>query len=114
SGGDDRGERSVEEVNARAARWAHRLARVGVGRGDRVLVLVGKTPEWHPIMLALLKLGAVSIPCSEMLRHRDLAFRAEHSGAQLVVADRAAEQEVKGLDVDALYTDAADMDTEPA
>ena len=28
--------------------------------------LVGKTVEWHPIMLALLKLGAVSIPCCRL------------------------------------------------
>ncbi len=58
-------------------------------------------------MLALLKLGAVSIPCSEMLRHKDLAFRCEHSSARLVVCDRAAEPEVEGLNIDAIYTDAA-------
>jgi acyl-coenzyme A synthetase/AMP-(fatty) acid ligase len=101
------------EVDARAARWTNRLARAGVGQGDRVLVLVGKTLEWHPIMLALLKLGAVSIPCSEMLRRKDLEFRVEHSGARLVVADRPAEAEVADLDVDVLCTDAADLDAEP-
>jgi acyl-coenzyme A synthetase/AMP-(fatty) acid ligase len=105
-------ELTFDEVNARAARWANRLARAGVEQGDRVLVLVGKTPEWSPIMLALLKLGAVSIPSSEMLRHRDLAFRIEHSGARLVVADRAAESEVTGLAADVLYTDEAQLDGE--
>jgi acyl-coenzyme A synthetase/AMP-(fatty) acid ligase len=103
---------SFEEVNASTARWANRLARAGVTEGDRVLVLVGKTPEWSPIMLALLKIGAVSIPSSEMLRHKDLAFRIEHSGARLVVADRAAETEVTGLDAEVLYTDAAQLDGE--
>ena len=101
------------EVNARAGQWANALAKRGVERGDRVLVLVGKTPEWHPIMLGLLKLGAVSIPCSEMLRHKDLAFRVEHSGAQLVVADRPAEDEVEGLGAEVLFTDAAGLDEEP-
>ena len=38
------------EVDARAARWTNRLARAGVGQGDRVLVLVGKTGEWHALM----------------------------------------------------------------
>jgi acyl-coenzyme A synthetase/AMP-(fatty) acid ligase len=100
------------EVNARVAQWTNRLARAGVAPGDRVLVLVGKTLEWHPIMLALLKLGAVSIPCSEMLRHKDLAFRVEHSGGRLVVADRPAEGEVEGLDAEVLFTDAAGLDEE--
>jgi acyl-coenzyme A synthetase/AMP-(fatty) acid ligase len=101
------------EVNARAAQWTNRLARAGVGSGDRVLVLVGKTLEWHPIMLALIKLGAVSIPCSEMLRHKDLAFRVEHSGARLVVSDRQGEGEVSGLGPEVLFTDAAGLDEEP-
>jgi acyl-coenzyme A synthetase/AMP-(fatty) acid ligase len=101
------------EVSARAAQWAHRLARADVEPGDRVLVLVGKTTEWHPLMLALLRLGAISIPCSEMLRHKDLAFRVEHSGSRLVVADRPAEAEVAGLSVEVLFTDSADLDCEP-
>ncbi len=106
-------ELSFAEVNARAAQWANRLARAGVEPGDRVLVLVGKTPEWHPLMLGALRLGAVSIPCSEMLRHKDLAFRVEHSGARLVVADRQAEADVTGLDADVLFTDVARLDEEP-
>ncbi len=113
SAGGGRRDLTFAEVSARAAQWANRLARVGVEPGDRVLVLVGKTPEWHPIMLALLKLGAVSIPCSEMLRHRDLGFRVGHSGARLVVADRQAEIEVEGLDAAVLFTDAAGLDDEP-
>jgi len=113
SASGDRRELSFDEVNARAGQWTNRLAKGGVGAGDRVLVLVGKTLEWHPVMLALLKLGAVSIPCSEMLRHKDLAFRVEHSGARLVVADHSAEAEVEGLDAAVLFTDEAGLDDEP-
>ena len=112
SAAGERRDLDFAEVNARAAQWTNRLAKRGVEPGDRVLVLVGKTLEWHPIMLALLKLGAVSIPCSEMLRHKDLAFRVEHSGARLVVADRPAESELDGLDAEVLFTDAAGLDEE--
>jgi acyl-coenzyme A synthetase/AMP-(fatty) acid ligase len=82
------------EIAAEAARWANLLRRRGVGPGDRVLVLVGKTPAWHAILLGVIKIGAVTIPCSEMLRAKDLAFRARHSGAKLLVAERSAEPEV--------------------
>ncbi len=97
------------EVAARAAQWAGLLRRRGVGPGDRVLVLVGKTPEWHPIMLAALKVGAVSIPCSEMLRAKDLAFRIGPSGARVLLTDRAAEGEVQDLDADVIFTDEAKL-----
>jgi acyl-coenzyme A synthetase/AMP-(fatty) acid ligase len=97
------------EVSAQAGRWAGLLRRRGVQPGDRVLVLVGKTAEWHPIMLACLKIGAVSIPCSEMLRAKDLAFRIGHSGARLTVADRGAEREVAGLDGEVVFTDEAQL-----
>ncbi len=104
---------SFEQVAARAARWAGRLRRAGVGRGDRVLVLVGKTLDWHPLVLGLLKLAAVAVPCSELLRARDLAFRLEHSGARLLVADRQAEREVAPLGADTIFTDTAGLEREP-
>ena len=61
---------------------ANLLRRVGVSSGDRVLVLFGKTLDWHPLMLGVMRAGAVAIPCSDMLRGRDLAFRPRHSGAR--------------------------------
>ena len=83
------------ELVTRANRWANLLRRHGVERGDRLMVLVGKTLDWHPIMLGALRAGGVAIPCSELLRGRDLAFRARHSGARILVAERSAEEEVK-------------------
>ena len=40
------------EIAESAARWAGLLRSRGVQPGDRVLVLVGKTPDWHAVMLA--------------------------------------------------------------
>ena len=85
------------QVGDRAARWAAVLRSRGVAPGDRVLVLVGKTPEWHAVMLAALKVGAVAIPCSEMLRAKDLDFRVRHSGAGLLVADPGSRAEVAAM-----------------
>jgi acyl-coenzyme A synthetase/AMP-(fatty) acid ligase len=86
------------EVAEQATRWASLLRGRGVAAGDRVLVLVGKTPDWHGVMLAALKIGAISIPCSEMLRAKDLSFRARHSGARLLVADAACCSEVEAME----------------
>jgi acetyl-CoA synthetase/medium-chain acyl-CoA synthetase len=91
--GDAR-EQTFAEVAAATGRWAHLVRELDVRRGDRVLVLCGKTLDWHPLLLAVLKVGAVAIPCSDMLRGKDLAFRAQHSGARLLIVERASEPEV--------------------
>src|SRR5262249_10049328 len=108
-------ELSFAEVSAHAARWTNALRRRGVSPGDRVLVLIGKTPEWHAVMCACLRPGAVAIPCPDMPRAKDLAFRVSHAGARLLVADRAAEAEVGAMDadVDVVYLDEARVEDEP-
>src|SRR5919106_1058680 len=63
-------------------RFAGAMRDLGVERGDRVMVTLGKVPEWHATLLGLLKLGAIAIPSSPMLRANDLKFRTEHSGAK--------------------------------
>jgi acetyl-CoA synthetase/medium-chain acyl-CoA synthetase len=85
------------EIVEQASHWTGRLRLLGVEHGDRVLVLVGKTPDWHAVMLAALKAGAVAIPCSEMLRAKDLDFRVRHSGARLLVADPHCRGEVEAM-----------------
>ena len=82
----------------RRPRPGGRVSCAGVEPGDRVLVLVGKTPDWHAVMLGALKAGAVAIPCSEMLRAKDLDFRVRHSGAGCSSRTRAARAEVEAMD----------------
>jgi acyl-coenzyme A synthetase/AMP-(fatty) acid ligase len=67
-------------------RFANVAREMGVSRGDRVMVLLGKVPEWHAILTGLLKLGAIAIPCAPQLRAGDLKFRAEHSGSVAMIS----------------------------
>ncbi|PLS87687.1 MAG: acyl-CoA synthetase [Actinobacteria bacterium] len=81
------------------ARLSNKFAGVardlGVKKGDRVMVLMGKIPEWHAVLIGLLKLGAVAIPCAPQLRADDLEFRAGHSGAVMLVADQSDVEEAE-------------------
>ena len=82
-------------------KFASVVREMGVGRGDRVMVLLGKVPEWHAIVTGLLKLGAIAIPCAPQLRSDDLKFRANHSGAAMIVAGAEGIGEVEKMRDDA-------------
>jgi acyl-coenzyme A synthetase/AMP-(fatty) acid ligase len=62
-------------------RMASALAAQGVGRGDRVIVMLPRIPEWQIALVACLRLGAIAIPCIEMLTTRDIAYRVSNAEA---------------------------------
>ncbi len=66
-------------------RIANLLAAHGVGRGDAVLVMLPRLPQWHASIVAGLKLGALVIPCTAALRPKDVEYRAQHSNARAIV-----------------------------
>ena len=72
---------TFDEVARAGNRVANRLAARGVAKGDRVIVMLPRVPEWQIALTACLKLGAVPIPCITMLTERDVAWRVGHSGA---------------------------------
>ncbi|KUP05495.1 acyl--CoA ligase [Bacillus coahuilensis p1.1.43] len=59
----------------------------GLRKGDKALVIVPRGRQAYEIYLALLKIGVVIIPCSEMLRAKDLMYRIDHSEAKAVICD---------------------------
>jgi len=94
---DEQGARrefTFPEIAATSRRWAAALRDLGVKKGERVVVLLPKVPAWLFAMLALDRLGAVVIPCSEQLRAKDLAFRANHGEATTVIAHASNSAEV--------------------
>lgn len=68
---------------------ANLLASQGVRRGDRVIVMLPRIPQWQVAMLGCVKLGAIPIPCIEMLTPKDIQYRLGHSGAVAAIATSA-------------------------
>ncbi len=73
------------EISTLSKRLAHALVQQGVGKGDFVLVVMPRIPEWQIAITALLRIGAVPVPCIEMLTAKDIAYRAENCGAKAVI-----------------------------
>ena len=66
---------SFAALSARSNQVANHLRGLGVGRGDRVLLLLGNVPALWEAMLACCKLGAVVVPATTMLTEDDLRDR---------------------------------------
>lgn len=61
------------------------MVSLGVGRGDRVAVLVHNVPEFVAAYYAILRAGAVMIPLNTMLTSEEIAFILSDSKAKMIV-----------------------------
>src|ERR1043166_9705293 len=91
--------RGAEAVLRRdgAARTAGFLHRVGVNRGDRVLLMLPRVPQWWIAMLGLIRLGAVPIPGTPLLTAKDIAYRVETAGVKTILTDAEGAAKADGF-----------------
>jgi len=68
-------------------RFGSALIGLGVKKSDPVLHVLPRLPEAHMAQLGTFVAGGVAVPCSEMLKPKEIAFRSEVSGAKVIVAD---------------------------
>ncbi|MYX34549.1 MULTISPECIES: AMP-binding protein [unclassified Streptomyces] len=90
---------SFAAMSERSARVANRLRGLGVGAGDRIVVMLGNQTELWETALAAMKLRAVVIPATPLLGPADLTDRVERGRARHVIvraADTAKFEQVPG------------------
>jgi long-chain acyl-CoA synthetase len=75
---------SYRQLHGRVNRAAHRLSRWRVGPGDRVALFLPNIPEFLVAYLAVLKVGAVAVSASAMLKAEELRYLLEDSGATVL------------------------------
>ena len=88
---------SFADLCDRSSRAAAGLAALGVGRGDRLLVLLPNVAPLWEVMLAAMKLGAVVVPASVQLTRADVADRVARGGVRYAVTDAAGVPRFEGL-----------------
>jgi len=72
-----------------ADRLAGHLHRLGIARGDRVVLCLPNDREFVYALLAVLRLGAVAVPVNVREQRPELAFILAQSGAKGIVFDAA-------------------------
>src|ERR1700761_8468879 len=80
---------SYADLSTRSSRLANFLVAQGIGRGDRILLMLGNVVPLWEAMLAAMKLGAVIIPATTMLSAYDLKDRFERGRVRHLVANAA-------------------------
>jgi len=78
---------SFDELRRRSNGLAHFLAAQGLGKGDRVAIMLGNQVEQWVSMLAVMKLGAVVMPTTIALGPADLVDRVERGKVRAVIAN---------------------------
>src|SRR5205085_7044267 len=70
-----------------ATRLAGGLRTLGVGPGDRVVMLIGNRPEFHVADIAVLLLGATPISIYNSSSPDQIRYLAGHAGAAVAIVE---------------------------
>ncbi len=78
---------SYAELQAQANRLSNALAALGVRRGDRVAIVLPQRFETAVAYMAVLQMGAVGMPLSQLFGPEALEFRLHDSEAVVAICD---------------------------
>ncbi len=75
------------EVRDDSNRVAKTLLRMGLSKGERCLLVMGRVPEWYIALLGMLKAGIVAVPGTTLLTSKDILYRLQAAHCRAVVVD---------------------------
>lgn len=73
------------ELKDQTDRTAAYFQSLGIGHGDKVMLILKRHYQWWLSMLALHKLGAVAIPATHMLTKHDIIYRDQRASVKAIV-----------------------------
>jgi len=76
---------TYQQVRERSDRFAESICRLGLRKGDRVVLLLPNSPQFLIAYYGLLKAGAVVVPLNPLSTERELEFLLTDSGAEIVI-----------------------------
>ena len=82
---------SFAEVKEYSDRMAGFLKRVGIGKGDAVMLILKRRYEFWFALLGLHKVGAIAVPATHLLTASDLVYRNNAADVKMIIAVDDAE-----------------------
>lgn len=86
---------SYHELHSVVQRMSNALVKLGVRRGDRVMLRFPNTPTAVALWLAVLRVGGVVVMVMPMLRAREISYRANDAECTHIFCDINSIDEVK-------------------
>ncbi|MGE4425447.1 MAG: acyl-CoA synthetase [Solirubrobacteraceae bacterium] len=86
---------SLAEASRRTARA---LLHRGIGKGDRVFVMLPRIHQWYDVLLGCMRIGAVPMPGPNLLTAKDIADRLARGDARAVITDPSGAARVDDAD----------------
>lgn len=66
---------------------SYALIKLGIAPGDRVGIISTNRPEWNMLDMAIMQIGAITVPIYPTISENDYRFILSHSGARIVVVE---------------------------
>ncbi|MET0521211.1 MAG: AMP-binding protein [Jiangellaceae bacterium] len=85
------------DLRERSERIAAGLVELGVGAGDSVATLMGKSAEYLATVVAILRIGAAHVPLFTAFAPPAVAMRLEGAAAKVVVTDSTQRPKLDGI-----------------
>ena len=76
---------TFKDMSLYSNKTANFLKSCGIGKGDRVMLVLRRNYQFWPIMLGLNKIGAIAIPATSQLLPHDLEYRFEKAGVSAII-----------------------------
>lgn len=76
---------TYSELSKASASFGKALMALGLERGDAACVVIEREPTWHKVLFGCMKAGVVSMPGTNLLTGKDIAYRINQAGAKAVI-----------------------------
>lgn len=76
---------TYRELDLASNKTANALAGLGIGRGDRVAIMLPNIPEFVTVFFGIQKLGAVAVPFNTLYKGREIVHILNDCGARAIV-----------------------------
>jgi len=88
---------TFRDLSVESNRYANALRRIGVKKGDRVLIVLQSIPEWYIALIGMFKLGVVPMPGTVLLTSKDVEYRVNRAEACMILTDMDHADIVEGI-----------------
>ena len=88
---------TFRDISQRSNQIVNMLIKYKIGKGDKVLIMLPRVPEWWFMTIALIKIGAIYIPAPTMLTQKDIIYRVNSADVKMIITSEENAEKVDAI-----------------